>query len=177
MPNVTPLRPGDPRRAVHPLGQEDVLLRRVLPGEVIHPAGEPVAADATGIAGPQGSDVGHPASSHMAGVCVVSGLYPTHSAGFNARHQGKFDERVNAAQRFPVLCGRSPAVLRPPGRNTAPLEPWVTCARSHHVTEFPAGIGHNCGAPSVTRKAQNDGGGVGPTWQRTMTAHGRPMMS
>src|SRR5215510_3283487 len=40
-------------RAVHPLGQEDVPPRRVRPGEVIHPAGEPVAADATGVAGPQ----------------------------------------------------------------------------------------------------------------------------
>ena len=90
---VRPARPGEGghhRPAVHPLGEEDILPRRVLPGKVVYAAGEPVAADATGIAGPQWGDVGHPASSRIAGVWVVSGLYPTHSAGFKARHQGKW---------------------------------------------------------------------------------------
>ena len=48
-----PREGGHHRPAVHPLAEEDVLPRRVLPGKVVYAAGEPVAADAAGIAGPQ----------------------------------------------------------------------------------------------------------------------------
>ncbi len=137
------------RLAVHALGQEDVLPRHVRPGEVVHPAREPVAADATGIAWPQGGDVGHPASSRIAGVWVVSGLYLTQSPGFNSCQQGNLKIGRTAAPR-------SRLVIRPrealEAQHDLP-EPPPTCARSRDVTEFPAGIGHNRGAPSVTRKA------------------------
>src|ERR1035438_2640747 len=55
--------------------------------------------------------------------------------------------------------------------------PRPACAGRQDVAEFAAGIGHNCGSPSVTparRGAQRIGGGGVPTWQLTTTAHGRP---
>ena len=129
---------GHHRHAIHPLGQEDIPLRHVPPGEVIHPAGKPVAADAPGIAGPQGSDVGHPASSRIADVCVGSGLYPTHLAGFNTRHQGKLMIGVNGSAAFPPRCADVPRRFALPGAQHDSPESWLTCARLRDMTEFPA---------------------------------------